>query len=328
MLSIIIPALNEAGNLQQLLTQLFHQTDIDAEIIVVDGGSADDTCEVVKSTGATLLTSAPGRGRQMNAGAAWANGDWLLFLHADSRLTADDQLSLALDFLGSQPDRTAGHFAMQFYTRDTAVRRALAFFEAKTELNRPGTWNGDQGLLIRQSDFMLLGGFSEAYPFLEDQDFGRRFIESGKFVTLPGMLLTSARRFRDEGITERITLNAIIMGMFSICHDAFFRSAPGIYREATVGQKLDPGPFVKLARQSIFDSGLLAGLVRCYRIGRYVAANAWQLALWRGVRTNNVRGSLERYDRYVAILVDNPVGGLLGTACVIIWFFCLQARLA
>ena len=97
MLSVIIPTLNEAEALPRLLTDLSEQQDLTMEIIVVDGGSTDATRDVPARFCAGLVTSEAGRGLQMNAGAARAGQELLLFLHADSRLTYPRQLADACE---------------------------------------------------------------------------------------------------------------------------------------------------------------------------------------------------------------------------------------
>lgn len=327
MLSVIVPTLNEAVNIGSLLDQLSAQQHIELDVIVVDGGSSDDTCRIVDASPARLLKSAAGRGRQMNVGAAAANMDWLLFLHADSKLTSASQLIDAMTYIQTIDGIRAGHFAIQFDTDNPETKKSLAFFEAKTGLNRPGTFNGDQGLLISAEHFDLLGRFAENRPFLEDQDFGRRFIERGRFVTLPSCLTTSARRFEEEGLQERIFLNAIIMGMFTLGHDGFFDRAPGIYRHAADGDRLDLLPFFRLVRSSLFDRGPIVGIWRCCQIGQYASRNSWQLMLLRGLKTGGVKEALGFFDRYISPVANSPLGGLVGTAAVVTWFFFIELRL-
>ncbi len=326
-LSVIIPTFNEADNIRRLLGQLVDQQDIELEVIVVDGGSTDDTLGVAEAFNVACLVSAAGRGRQMNKGAEAASADWLLFLHADSSLTSSRQLTDSLACITGYGVDFAGHFSLEFETDNPEVRQALVFFEAKTRLNRPGTFNGDQGLIIHTDRFRLLGGFSTTHTFLEDQDLGQRFIETGTFITLPFSLKTSARRFEEEGIQARIILNAIIMGMFTLEHDSFFQSAPGVYRVASEGRRLDLRPFFKLTRSSLFDRGWLIGLTRCFSIGRYVAANTWQLALLRGLKTGDITESLRRYDHIYAPVCQSAIGTLAGTLSVVVWFFFLELKL-
>ena len=192
-LSIIIPTLNEAQTIGGLLDQLRMQADINLDIILVDGGSTDATLSIAESQVASgkqvrLMQTEPGRGRQMNAGAEMAKHDWLLFLHCDSTLTCPVQLRDALGSLKAASDQgqaVAGHFPLAFDARDPELKRRLGFFEAKTRLNRPGTFNGDQGLMISRGHFRQAGCFPCDLPFLEDQAFAANFRSIGSFITLP-----------------------------------------------------------------------------------------------------------------------------------------------
>ncbi len=328
MISVIIPTLNEQDHIAELLIQLENQTDVTLEIIVADGGSTDRTRQIVTEAKICLVETLPGRGKQMNAGARSATGDYFLFLHADTRLSHDQQLSEALAHLSQYPGVIAGHFPLLFDSTDGAVAEGLKFFEAKTRLNRPGTFNGDQGLLIRRKEFNLLDGFSEKYTFLEDQDFGQRFSIPGRFITLPSPLITSARRFEQEGLRERIILNTMIMGMFHLELDSFFEAAPEAYRENTSESKLDLSPFFSLVLSVVFAAGFFTGLRRCYGLGRYAAKNLWQVFLWLGLRRNDVQSSLQNYNRFIEPLTNNPIGYFLGMMVVLAWFFTTKTWVA
>src|SRR5262249_13382024 len=150
-------------------------------------------------------------------------------LHADSQLTAPRLLADALAAVREAGARAAGHFPLRF--SGTSPEHALfyRYIEGKTRLNRPHTINGDQGLLLARRFFDELGGFDEPLPFLEDQPLPARIFERGKWIVLPGELVTSARRFETEGVRERYTLMAIIMGLYASGADAFFPAAPKIY---------------------------------------------------------------------------------------------------
>ncbi len=332
MISLVIPTLNEAGVISTLMMQLRRQSLKDMEIIIADGGSADDTVALAKDLGAKVVLSEPGRGKQLNAGARAATGSILLFLHADSSLTSDTQIADALARFCEEKDEVAGHFPLSFAGDKKTVSR-LRFFEEKTRLNRPGTFNGDQGLLIRAETFFDLNGFWERLPILEDQEFAERYQRTGRFITLPAVIKTSARRFQDEGIKERITLNTLIMGMFHLRLNTFFTRAPDVYRTAAEGSRLNLAPFFDLARKSVMASGLKEGIRRCYRIGRYTNQNFWQVFLWLGINTASPQSDekqkwLSGYDRYVAPLTNNVIGHLIATVFVVGWFFGTRLRLA
>ena len=327
MMSVIIPCLNEEGNLGVLLSQLVGQEDIDLEIIVVDGGSTDGTVLRAAEYGARVLHSKRGRGLQQNVGAASATGEYLLFLHADSRLEHDDQLSMSLSWIKNAEKRTAGHFCLRFETDNPSIQERLRVFEYKTQLNRDGTFSGDQGLLILRSDFKLIGGYSEKYPFLEDKEFAERFVEFGHFGTLPSTLHTSARRFEQEGLQERLILNALIMGMFHLDNDYFFTRATDAYRDNNPDGTLNLTPFFQLAHEAVFSQGIAQGVVNWLKIGRYATKNLWQVRLAHHIRRNDAGRWLENYDRYLKPLTDNTVGYLLGSLIVLTWFYAWHFRL-
>ena len=154
-------------------------------------------------------------------------------MHADSRLTRTDQLARALDALkrvSTDAGHMAGHFPLRFERERHAYRWPYRFMEAKTTLNRPGTFNGDQGLLISAAFFQSLGGFDERLPFLEDQRLAARILATGRWITLPDALTTSARRFETEGLYRRCILMALIMGCENSGLHEFFAHAPDAYR--------------------------------------------------------------------------------------------------
>lgn len=326
MLSIVIPTLNES-DVGSLINSIREQSFKDLEIIIADGGSSEDNLASTRSQNVRIVHSEPGRGKQLNRGAAEASGDTLLFLHADSQFTNQQQLENALDVIRQHDRYTAGHFPIEFESSSSDVRTALTYFAHKTKLNRPGTFNGDQGLLIRAETFRLLGGFSERYGFLEDQDFGERFLGYGHFITLPDALKTSARRFEQEGVRERILLNTIIMGMFHLRRDDFFTAASGVYRTSAEG-RLDPEPFLRLAQRVTMSNGFWTGIARCFRIGRYANRNFWQVFFWAGLKLGEPEKWLRGYDRFARPITWNPLGDLLATIVVLAWFFTTRTSYA
>jgi len=328
MISVIIPCLNEEDSLAKLLGQLLEQKDISLEILVVDGGSTDNTTLRATEYGVRVIHSPRGRGCQQNTGAAEAAGEHLLFLHADSRLEHDHQLSQSLAYIQQAAKRTAGHFKLRFETESNEVRERLRLFEYKTQLNREGTFSGDQGLLICRTDFRLMGGFSEKYHFLEDKEFAARFVDYGQFKTLPSTLYTSARRFEQEGLDERLILNALIMAMFHLDSEYFFKGASDAYRDNKSDGTLNLLPLFQLTHASIFCHGVSRSLVHFFLIGRYATKNLWQLGLPFFITRNSADRWLSSFDRFLKPLTDNPAGYLLGTLTVLIWFYSWRCRLS
>jgi rSAM/selenodomain-associated transferase 2 len=210
-LSVIIPTLNEADNLPALLRLLRDQTGTGLEIIVADGGSSDATRELARQQGVVVVETTPGRGAQMNRGTAIATAPWLLFLHADSIPTSTSQLAQALTALqaactAQKNERIAGHFRLRFERSQPGHDLAYHYYEEKSALNRPECTNGDQGFLLSKAFFNELGGFDESLWFLEDQRLAEKIRRSGGWITLPGVLATSARRFETEGLGRRLLL--------------------------------------------------------------------------------------------------------------------------
>lgn len=275
--SVIIPVLNEAATLSGLLLGLKAQHRIDLELIVCDGGSTDGTPESAAAH-ARVVKTARGRGLQMNAGARLARGDYLLFLHADSGIEDPELIARALETLRDKKDRrVAGHFRLRFIRASNHKRLAWRYVEEKTAFNRPFTTNGDQGLLIQKRWFEELGGFDESLPFLEDQRLAEKIRAEGRWITLPGVLATSARRFETEGFSRRYLLMAIVMGLHYAGMDAFFQRAPQVYQAQHETGRLLLTPFFDLIRQIQRERGMRDRFVSWLQVGRFVRANVWQL---------------------------------------------------
>ncbi len=199
-ISIVIPTLNEAAVLEAALTAAGAELREGDEIWVVDAGSRDDTCEIAARGAGVLVTPGP-RGRQLNAGAARARGDILLFLHADCRLRpgALDAVRAAL----ADPGCAGGCFPVAFPLSDIAQAPLLAWVARginwRTRAFRQGT--GDQGLFLRRAAFEEEGGFRE-WPLMEDLDLSRRIRARGSFRVPPLPLETSARRWLRHGVVR------------------------------------------------------------------------------------------------------------------------------
>ncbi|MEM9075757.1 MAG: TIGR04283 family arsenosugar biosynthesis glycosyltransferase [Bacteroidota bacterium] len=194
-ISIVIPVLNEEKGLGAVLEHLkSHSTSSFQveEVICIDGGSTDNTIEVAKSHGATVISSKRGRARQMNAGAKRAKGSILYFLHADT-LPPKGFDTIILDAVeeGSQ----SGCFRMKFDSNNPMLR----FFAWLTRINHTLCRGGDQSLFIEKDLFELTEGFDENYFIYEDTEFIQRLYEQTEFKVLPEYVITSARKYRDKG---------------------------------------------------------------------------------------------------------------------------------
>lgn len=339
-LSVIIPTLNEAATLPNLLNNLAQQTNLSLQIIIADGGSDDGTLALVPPN-TTITHSTTGRGQQMNTGAAQATHDYLLFLHADSTLPHPQLLSNAITALqqaehASPNTLIAGHFPLHFVRQTPQHAVAYAYLELKTRLNRPGTVNGDQGLLISRQHFYQLGGFDTRLPFLEDQRIAAKIRSQGRWLTLPGMLHTAARRFETEGFHRRYLLMTLIMTCYTLGEDEFFTAAPAIYRAQHHTHHLLLTPFFRLLRQQHRRWGWRKSVRNWQKIGAYAWQNGWQAAALLDTTINHYSGSqtlrcLACYDRIIAPILTIPIirHCLHGAAALVFssWLFAIVAPL-
>lgn len=347
-LSVIIPTLNEEQSIPRLLQDLAVQKKIIFEIIVVDGGSADltlDHCSEFldqKTVPTTLFKTRAGRGHQMNVGAKAACARNLLFLHADSAISDDLLLHNALKHLSEQraarfPSEVAGHFRMRFKRKGSGNEKAYYFYESKTSLNRQECFNGDQGLMLAKTYFESLGRFDESRHYMEDADIGSKLFVSGKLITLPGTIGTSARRFEVEGLQERQILNALMRNFFSSGFHEFFERAEHAYHSQQKTEKLQLKPFLELIHKTVLARGFKSAFILWYKTGGYVANNAWQLAYALDCRSNyrnhmpQGEGSVSRlavYDKLIGPLLTSKPGSFLTALATLVWFYGLRLKLS
>lgn len=314
-LAVIVPVLDEAATLPALLDALAVQNGVDLELIVADGGSTDASAEIAAARGATVVRGRRGRGRQMNAGARASQAPYLLFLHADSRPEAPDQLARALAALRAETGRVAGHFPLRFERTQRGHAFLYRYMEAKSATGRAYAVNGDQGLLIARAWFRELGGFDERLPFLEDQRIAARIRTHGRWLTLPGRLVTSARRFEREGPRRRYWLMAVIMAAYAAELEDFFERAPGVYRAQGETGRLLLTPYFRLLRRLMRERGVRASLRAWYAVGGFAAGQAWQPMFAADVALAPLLGGRRPatavHDRLLAPLIDNPAGRAL-----------------
>ena len=203
MISVIIPTLNEAGNILQTIESV-RQQDRGAEIIVADGGSVDGTPEIVRPD-ARVIHSPRGRAVQMNAGARCAAGDVLLFLHGDSRVApgALAQLRKTMD----NPHVAGGSFTLVFDIDNFWLR----FYAFCSTIDCVCFRYGDQGIFVRRVIFEQMQGYAEV-PLMEDIDLMRRLPRYGRRVLIRDYpVTTSARRFVEHGIVRQEALNVALV---------------------------------------------------------------------------------------------------------------------
>ncbi len=202
-ISIIIPTLNEAVNLPSTLGSTRNASNV--EVIVVDGGSSDETVKVARSWGTKVLILAPGRARQMNCGAARATGEVLLFLHGDTRLPRgyDHYVRKML----ARPHAVAGAFQLRIDGELFGLRIAERMVNLRSRrLQFP---YGDQAIFLRADLFREMGGFPDM-PIMEDFELIRRLRRRGRIVIAPVPVLTSARRWENLGIVRTTLINYAI----------------------------------------------------------------------------------------------------------------------
>jgi len=204
MISVIIPTYNEEKVLPGTLKSLFEQSG-EFEVFLVDGGSADRTCAIVAGMARSpqasalstvrLLTAPKGRASQMNAGAKQANGEWLLFLHADTVLP--HRAIQRLNELEADREVQAGGFMHQFSGDDWRLK-FISFLD-NFRCTRSRIIYGDQALFVRRTLFEKLGGFPDQ-PILEDVAFCERLIKATEPLLLSPPVITDARKFLKMGV--------------------------------------------------------------------------------------------------------------------------------
>jgi rSAM/selenodomain-associated transferase 2 len=203
-ISIIIPAINEAGNIKEAIATT--QDSINIEVIVVDGGSSDDTVAIAQSLNVKVISSSPGRAVQMNAGAVAASGEILLFLHADTRLPTgfDEMIRTALQ----QPGTVAGAFKLRIDASLLSLRWVEWGVNVRSHFYQMPY--GDQAIFLTKKVFQQIGGFPEL-PIMEDFELMRRLKRIGHVVIIPTPVVTSARRWLQKGVLKTTLLNQIVI---------------------------------------------------------------------------------------------------------------------
>ena len=208
-MSVIIPTLDAADELPSALAALAGSASI-REIIISDGGSRDATVAIAHAAGARVMTGPQGRGIQLIAGAAAATGEWLLFLHADCRLTPDWEKAAA-EFI-AQPGASdrAGYFGFVLDDPDPAARRLERMVAWRCRVL--GLPYGDQGLLIARAFYDVVGGFAPM-PLMEDVDLARR-LGRQRLAPIAAQAVSSARRYRVGGYLRRPLRNLLCLSLY------------------------------------------------------------------------------------------------------------------
>jgi len=198
-ISIIIPVLNEENNLPKILCTLRNFRDSGHEVIVVDGGSADNSLSIAHDGADVVVVSRPGRAAQMNHGAAVATGDVFLFLHADTVLPEN-----AIHLISSlQGDSFWGYFNIRLSGQKAIFRLIEWMINRRSSLSSIAT--GDQSIFVAKKLFNNINGFPEI-ELMEDIAISRLLKTETVPVCLPSQVLTSSRRWENNGIASTVLL--------------------------------------------------------------------------------------------------------------------------
>jgi len=221
-LSVVIPALNEEATIEAAVSSALHSQPLEnpawvSEVLVVDGGSLDNTVSRAKLSGAKVLVALPGRASQMNVGWQQAKGGCILFLHADSRLPPDYrsmvQKAAEHSLKSSRCAPVWGCF--ETINADAGSRLESAILKHTV---RARTWlrhmpYGDQAIFVRADVLRQLGGFKEI-PIMEDYELVTRLRKHGRPAIIPHAITTSGRRWRSVGFLQTTLINQAMVVAF------------------------------------------------------------------------------------------------------------------
>lgn len=199
-LSIVIPTLDEAPRIAGLLLELQPLRRDGVEVLVADGGSRDATAQLAAGLADAVLVAPRGRARQMNAGAAAATGDILLFLHADTRLPPEAGAAI-FGALGA--GAVWGRFDVRIDGRHPLLAVVAGMMNWRSRLT--GIATGDQAIFVRREAFARVGGFPEL-PLMEDIRFSAALKRLARPACLPQTVTTSGRRWESRGVLQTVLL--------------------------------------------------------------------------------------------------------------------------
>ncbi len=198
-IAVIIPALDEAAQIAATIASA--RAPGVREIVVVDGGSRDETVAVARAAGARVISAPRGRARQMNAGAACTTAPILLFLHADTRLPPgfDEAVMRAL----ADPQVAGGRFDVRLEPSSPLLALTAALINLRSRFSRLST--GDQAQFLPRAVFEAVGGFPDL-PLMEDLALSRALKRRGRIACLRARVTTSSRRWVQDGPLRTILL--------------------------------------------------------------------------------------------------------------------------
>jgi rSAM/selenodomain-associated transferase 2 len=208
LLSIIIPTLNEGRSLRATLEAIAPARG-QVEVIVVDGGSEDETVEIARKFGAQVVASKRGRGLQMHAGACKSRGEALWFLHADTIIPPDGVAQIR-KALARDAETVGGNFTIRFDGEGSAARFLTWLYP---QLRKLGLCYGDSAIFVRASVYREIGGF-KPFPLFEDLDLVRRLKVKGRLAHLPLAVTTSSRRFEGRSFALTFIRWAILQALY------------------------------------------------------------------------------------------------------------------
>jgi len=214
-ISIVVPTLNEAGEIAAVLAALAPLRSRGHEVIVTDGGSSDGTPELARGTADRVVSALRGRANQMNAGAALTRGEILLFLHADTRLPENADARILQGLAASR--RVWGRFDVRIEGESRSLP-AVAFF-MNLRSRATGIATGDQAMFVRRDTFERAGGFPPL-ELMEDVALSRSLKRVSRPLCLADKVVTSGRRWHRRGVLRTVLLMAWLRLQF------FFGAAP------------------------------------------------------------------------------------------------------
>lgn len=198
-LTVIIPTLDAEATLPACMAALFEgvEAGLIRELLISDGGSGDATAQIADEVGAELVTGAPSRGGQLRRGAAVARGEWLLILHADTRLSEGWSAAVAAAMAAGRP----GYFKLRFDAPGLAPRLVAGWANLRARLF--GLPYGDQGLLISRRAYEAAGGYPDI-PLMEDVALVRKL---PRLTRIEAVALTGAEKYLRDGWLRRGAVN-------------------------------------------------------------------------------------------------------------------------
>lgn len=208
--SIVVPTLNEAENVERVSDSLLRLSD--SEVIFADGGSTDGTVERIKELGkrhdkVRLVHSPKSRSKQMNAGAAEAKGEWLIFLHADTILPENSFHDFIRE-ISTSPSLQSGAFEFRVDNSRFVYRYLEFYVRVRAKFGKLPF--GDQAIFVKRDLFERLGGYRSDYPLMEDMELVQRLNKLDGFQVLDVPVYTSARRFESDGYLRRTCGNVYL----------------------------------------------------------------------------------------------------------------------